>query len=262
MNIDLYLAAMPLWLSFLLVVVLPTGLTTFGLILIRRRFPTERLKTNNEVAGFTFATVSVIYAVLLGFAVIVVWEKFRDAENAVSEEAGSIAALYRLSDGMGGDTATELRARLTAYVKSVLDDDWPAMARGHTSHDTTRALNDVYGAALKSNPVGARDSAVLAEIFHQLDQITQARRERIVVGAGVVPGMIWAVLVMGGVITVASAFFFGSENLRAQLVMTGMLSTIVFTALLVIVSINYPFTGPVSVSPEPFRLALQDFAKG
>ena len=152
--------------------------------------------------------------------------------------------------------------RLTSYVKSVIDDDWPAMERGHTSHDTTRALNDVYGAALKSNPAGARDSAVLAEIFHQLDQITQARRERIVVGAGVVPGMIWAVLVMGGVITVASAFFFGSENLRAQLLMTGMLSVIVFTALLVIVSINYPFTGPVSVSPEPFNLALQDFAKG
>ena len=41
MNIDLYLAAMPLWLSFLLVVVLPTSLTTFGLVLIRRRFPAE-----------------------------------------------------------------------------------------------------------------------------------------------------------------------------------------------------------------------------
>jgi len=33
-------------------------------------------------------------------------------------------------------------------------------------------------------------------------------------------------------------------------------------ALMVIVSINYPFTGPVSVSPEPFSLALRDFAKG
>ena len=262
MNLDLSLAAMPLWLSFLLVVVLPTGLTTLGLVLIRRRFPTERLKVNNEVASFTFATVSVIYAVLLGFAVIVVWEKFRDAENAVSQEAASVVALYRLSDGMGGDAAVELRSRLTAYVRSVLDDDWPAMVHGHTSHNTTRALNDVYGAALKSDPAGARDSAVLAEIFHQLDQITQARRERIVVGAGVVPGMIWAVLVMGGAMTTASAFFFGSENLRAQLLMTGMLSTIVFTALLVIVSINYPFTGPVSVSPEPFNLALQDFAKG
>ncbi|MFZ0694886.1 MAG: hypothetical protein WAN51_12205 [Alphaproteobacteria bacterium] len=145
---------------------------------------------------------------------IVVWQKFHDAENAVSQEAAAVVAVYWLSGRIGGDATIELRDRLTAYVNSVLDDDWAAMARGHTSHDTTRALNDVYAAALKTEPAGSRGSVVMAEIFHQLGQITQARRERIVVAAGAVPGIIWSVLVVGGVITVGSAFFFGSENAR------------------------------------------------
>ena len=57
-------------------------------------------------------------------------------------------------------------------------------------------------------------------------------------------------------------FFFGSENLAAQVMMTGILSLIVFMGLLVIVSIEYPFTGPVHVGSEPLQAVVQDFGHG
>lgn len=77
----LFLTTRPLWLSILLLVGLPTLLAMAGPYLIRLRVELSNLRTNNEVAGFKFATVGVTYAVLLAFAVIVVWEKFSDAEN-------------------------------------------------------------------------------------------------------------------------------------------------------------------------------------
>ena len=43
------------------------------------------------------------------------------------------------------------------------------------------------------------------------------------------------------------------ENLPAQVMMTGILSLIVFMGLLVIVSIDHPFTGPVHVGAEPLQ---------
>lgn len=52
-----------------------------GTVLVRRRFALESLSANNEVAGFKFATVGVLYAVLVGFAVIVVWERFSNVES-------------------------------------------------------------------------------------------------------------------------------------------------------------------------------------
>ena len=64
-----------------------------GPLLARRRFGLERLMTNNEIAGFKFATVGVIYAVLLAFAVIIAWERFSDAESAVVQESGASATL-------------------------------------------------------------------------------------------------------------------------------------------------------------------------
>ncbi|MGA9848682.1 MAG: hypothetical protein WBQ45_13705, partial [Roseiarcus sp.] len=77
----------------------------------------EKLVQNNEIAGFKFATVGVIYAVLLAFAVIVVWEKFSTAENAVDQEAAAVAALLRYAEGKE-PAAVALRDSVTAYAKT------------------------------------------------------------------------------------------------------------------------------------------------
>jgi hypothetical protein len=61
---------------------------------------------------------------------------------------------------------------------------------------------------------------------------------------------------------VGFTFFFGTENLAAQVMMTGILSVIVFLGLLVIVSIGHPFTGPVHVGSEPLQTVVEDFEHG
>jgi|SRR5271168_3511688 len=86
-----FLTTAPLWLAGLVLVGLTTLIAMMGPPLIRRRMSLDVLRTNNEVAGFKFASVGVIYAVLLGLAVIVVWEKFNDAENNIALEAGAAA---------------------------------------------------------------------------------------------------------------------------------------------------------------------------
>lgn len=75
---------------------------------MRRYVTLERLTANNEVAGFKFAVIGVLYAVLLAFAIIVVWEKFTDAGNIVAREAGAATNVYRLSYGMAEAPATSL----------------------------------------------------------------------------------------------------------------------------------------------------------
>ena len=68
---DLISYGLPLWLSGMLIVGLPTVLAMFGPIIVRRYVTLETLTKNNEVAGFKFAVVGVLYAVLLAFAIIV-----------------------------------------------------------------------------------------------------------------------------------------------------------------------------------------------
>ena len=253
-----FLTTRPVWVLILLLILF-TALASAGPILIRRRVAFERLRTNNEVAGFKFATIGVLYAVLLAFVVIIVWERFHDAEKALASEAGSAATIYRVAGGLSESSAEALRNDLSGYLQSVLDDDWPAMARGRWSPKTTRVLTNVYEAILKYRPVDLHDADVQQSLLSEFDQLTRARRERLIMAEGTVPGVIWFVLFLGAVLTISFTFLFGTENVITQSIMTGVLAAIICSSLVVVIAIDRPFTGTVVVSQEPIRAVLEDF---
>jgi uncharacterized protein DUF4239 len=229
-----------------------------GTYLVRRRVGLARLRTNNEVAGFKFASVGVLYAVLLAFAVIVVWEKYSDAEDLVAREAGAAASLYRLVNGIEGEPGAAVRKQLTAYLESAIARDWPAMEKGKPSAETTHALDALYAAALTYKPADFRAAMLMQETLRQIDNLTEARRGRVVKSAGAVPPVLWPVLVAGAILTVGFTFFFGTENIRAQSIMTGALALLIFSGLLVIVTIEHPFSGTVKVEPEGLIVVLRE----
>jgi hypothetical protein len=152
-----------------------------------------------------------------------------------------------------------LRERLTGYLNSVITQDWPAMEHGTESSASTAALNSLYAGAMGYAPADGRETAIFTEVLHQLDQITAARRERLVLASGIVPGIIWPVLFVGAFLTLGFTLFFGAENLVAQTMMTGALAIMIFAGLLVIVAIDRPFAGPVKVHPDAISRVLADF---
>jgi len=254
----LFLAGLPLWQAMLLVVVLPTIVAVCVQIIVRRTFELRQLATNNEIAGFKFATVGVIFAVIVAFAVIVVWEKFAEAQAAVAQEAGAAETLYRLSAGPDAQVKAT-REALRNYLKLDVEKDWPAMAEGKGSPEVTEALGDLYSSVARLAEGETKHTALLIEMFKQLDEITHDRRTRLHLASGVVPTVVWVVVFTGAALTVAFAFFFGAENLRAQILMTTFLSLLTFTAVYAVVEINYPFTGPSYVKSNAISEVVADF---
>jgi len=79
-----------------------------------------------------------------------------------------------------------------------------------------------------------------------------------VMASGTVPGVIWFVLFGGAIMTISFTFFFGAENVSVQALMTGIITALIFSALLVAVAIDRPFTGSVKVTAEPLATVLRD----
>ncbi|HZA93648.1 MAG TPA: hypothetical protein VE420_13580 [Gemmatimonadales bacterium] len=191
---------------------------------------------------------------------IVVWEKFNEAEHAAAQEAGAAATLYRLANGIGGDPGIALRDSLTGYLRAAVQEDWPAMEQSKFSHKATRALDATYAALLTFTPSDGRATALLNEALRQLDSISEARHTRIVLASGAVPSVLWVVLYAGAVATIGYTLFFGTENLRVQALMTGILALLIFSTLLVIVAVDHPYAGPVRLQPEALFALLEEFA--
>jgi len=257
----MFLTTLPTWQAALIIVVLPTLLAITGPFVVRRFVRLEKLRTNNEVAGFKFATVGVLYAVLLAFVVVVVWQKFNDADNAVSQEAGALATLYRISADLPGEHDKHMRVALDGYLHAVVDKEFAAMAEGRASGEVKIALDKLYKELLDVNATAPSDVVSVAELLRQLDQMTQLRRARLVASQGVVPGVLWGTLIIGAFATLGFTLFFGTPNVRAQAMMTGILSVLLFCGLLIVVSFDHPFSGSVRVKPHAFTAIMSDFAK-
>ncbi len=228
-------------------------------LIIRRRVSLEEIAANNEVAGFKFAVVGVVYAVLLAFAVVVVWDKYAEAERAVVDEAGAAATLYRLFDALPPDRQAMLQTTLSAYLDTVIATEWPLMAQGQGSLAVSKALDAIYQGLIVDSTVAQQGALAVMEMYRQADDITHARRVRLHLARGVVPGVIWFALAASAFLTIVFTFFFGTPNLRAQVLMTGILTSMTFIGLFVIISIDYPFTGPVRIESQPLQSVLANF---
>lgn len=246
------------WLSAFLLLVPTTLLAMAGPIIIRHFVKLDRLRVNNEVAGFKFATVGVLYAVLLAFVVVVVWEKYNQADSDVAREAAASATIYRLSYGLDDQHGSAIRQSLTGYLDAAIKEDWPAMEEGKGSEAASRAMSALYAAVLKFH-VQQNEGILLGEVLHQLDTVSLSRRARILAANGAVPDILWVTLFGGAFLTVCFTFFFGVENVRAQSLMTGALTLLTFAGLLTVISIDQPFGGGVRVPPAALVTIYNDF---
>jgi hypothetical protein len=61
-----------------------------GLALVQRLVPAAIRQEQNDVAGFIYAVLGVIYAVLLALVVIATWEEFGRARITVEAEANAL----------------------------------------------------------------------------------------------------------------------------------------------------------------------------
>ncbi len=247
----------PLWL-IVLAVVGAAELYTVGLMLLTRRIWGEsRLELNNEVAGFKYAVIGVLYAVLLGFVVIAVWDNFQDTDAAVRNEAKALRDLTEISYALPKDEGKALRAPIREYAETVVKSEWPAMARGQASPAASDALAHVAKAILDISAKDLYSAALFRESLKLIAQVDDNRNERLDSANGSVPPILWLALVMGALIALGYPAFFATPNLGAQLAMTASIAALVALAFLPAVVLDYPFTGEVSLSPEPFIHAMK-----
>lgn len=131
-------------------------LSVLGLLLVRRRLTLEFLEAHHEVAGYFVTIYGTLYAVLLAFAVFVVWVDFKEAESNFELEANEMADPYRMAQAFPETFSIPIQDALNGYLTSILEDEFPAMAEGHESPRTFQALQNVWRVYRASGPTDSK----------------------------------------------------------------------------------------------------------
>ncbi|HXO16755.1 MAG TPA: hypothetical protein VN909_01165 [Candidatus Dormibacteraeota bacterium] len=222
------------------------------------KFTSREVRTaHNDRAGFILAVIGVIYAVLLAFVAIGVWERFQQAEMRTYDEAGSLATVYRDAGSFAGKV--RLRAAIRAYALSVIDDEWPRMHRGDGSPPSNPLLEDA-SRDIRALPVpSARLSNIQGQMLSAIDTALMDRQTRLTVDSSGINVIMWVALVAGALVTISFTYLFGFDKTIMQELMIGGLSFLIALVLFLIVALDYPFRGSIAVPPEAFRALIESF---
>ncbi len=227
-----------------------------GLFLVKRYVPHQKLKAHNDVAGAIFGTFGVMYAVLITFVVVITWESFDKASLNVEKEANCLADLYRTAEGLSEPMKGDVRALLVNYAKTISGDEWQTIARGEVSVRANDAMKDIWALYSTYVPKTDTEKVFFKESVGKLDEVSELRRMRIADSRTGIHPILWLVLLVGNAATIIFTFFFGSENFKAHFMMTILLTVLIALILFTILLFDFPFTGDVCISAEPFREML------
>ena len=243
----------------MLIVFVCVGAAIAFLHLVTRTSSGTSRRESNDFTGAVVAVIGTTYAVLLAFMLSGVWTMFQQAQINAEQEANDLVNVFRISARFPDPARQTIQGLARSYAANAVESEFPSMSNDHVSPLGGHMVNQMWQAARDVRATTSEESGALGDLMNTLQRLTEHRRIRILQSHEMLPGILWMVLIAGGIITVAAACFFGVPNFRFHLLQIVVLSFLISLVLVAIADIDRPYQGDVKVSPEGFEFALHTF---
>ena len=202
----LFLYDLPNWLMGASIIATIVVLSYAGYFAFHRMWRPAFTDDNKSVAMAVLSVVATVNSLLLAFSAVSVWESFGSAEAAVVQEANSVSALARDLAVYDSAESREARRQLRAYTDMVVKVEWRDMQRGQANTDVWNAFDRMFLVIGTIEPDTPRRTALLPEIWARTNELLKQRRSRLYTSESEVPGTLWAVVLIGTVLTIGTTF--------------------------------------------------------
>src|SRR5262249_908062 len=212
-----------------------------GQIYVHHRFRDQDFVQHNEVGGIIIAVVGSVYAVVLGFLTVIVWQHFRAERQLVILESAAATDAWHTAVGLPSMIQAQVRRDMLNYADDMIAHEWPAMLHGHFDVGADLLLMDAMSAVGSFSPKNMRESNAQAATLQQLGVLQDERQQRIAGNASGVSWFEWLVLFIGAACVVSFCWLFGLRNAYTHLLMTSAVAIIIVSMLVLLFELQYPF---------------------
>lgn len=244
-----------------LIILGTVGSSLFFMVLLNRFWPSEARRAHNELIGWHLSILATTYAVIIGFMLYAVWLDFGAAELNADAEANALVNVFRLAEGLPDQQRDELRAEARSYADAVVDSEWSAMANNERLAETHEITEKMWRTLMSVKAAAPTELTAEDHALYELSAMTEHRRIRWLQSSSRLPAILWCVLLVGGVVTVASTCMFGSTSLRVHGIQVFAFSLLISLVLVAIADIDRPFQGTVHVSDSAFLRAQESMGQ-
>jgi uncharacterized protein DUF4239 len=216
-------------------------------------------KTIRSCKGLTpsyFGAVAVLFGLLTGFLTADISDRNRQATRTVQAESEALTSMYALSIASASDMAN-IRNAIRAYTKSVLEDEWPLIARGDGAVKTEIALNALLQSVADPKIAGPAGQAVTNALVNLSLRVSGARSDRLALGADRSYDLKWFTVLFLCFMTQVALAAVHLEKPRPQAAALAIFSVAAIVALALIAEQESPFDGTLQVSRAPLEQVLK-----
>jgi hypothetical protein len=247
-----------LWLILAVVLIASILVGAGSVWLADRVLPKTVAKEHNSTLSPFMTCVGLVYGALLGFTIVVAWQQFSSAQANVANEASTLTTMYRQTVGMPVPEQTQMRELLRKYRQAVEGSDWNGQDAGGTSDNAPAALTQMYR-VLGGEQSSTAASPISQEFLGQLTVLASDRNQRILEAQPRRPGLLWAGLLLGGLVLVGLSGFMRLESTRGHLILSSAVALLLGLLLFIVYWLDHPFDNQLGITSAPFRQALYVF---
>ncbi|MFB6840275.1 hypothetical protein [Streptomyces sp. NPDC056361] len=253
---------MSLWLlnhfsTFTLTVVIVGGtiaLAVAGSVLTRRKYPSLADGEHNDMVGVTLGMFGAIYGIILAFVIVTLWTQLESTQTVVATEATDAALIARDSAAFPLPVRDRLDAALSGYVHGVVEKQWPLMRAGTPDYDATAgSLQTVFDVLQSYEPKSPREEVFYEEAVSHLNDVAAQRRARLTMAEQQLPPLLQILAFGGALVLIPLTFLYGMRRRRIQVLFVASVAGLIGFSLLLVLVLDRPFAGDLSVSPAPYR---------
>lgn len=241
----------------------PVLLAALGVVQCRRWLQGRVQKGHNDVLVPIFLNAGVLFAVLLGFMVIAVWESYDAARTTVAMEAATLVSLYRTTYGMPAETGDKLRDMARDYARAVIEDEWfRQAATGASSSTARRAIGNMYrafGDGTISNEMKQTYPMICQAFMTAVSEVTATRNQRNIQANESLPWVMWLAVIGGAFLVIGMSCLIHMEARWPHVVMAGGMAALIGMLMFTCQVMSHPFRGPLAIGAESFENAVQVF---
>lgn len=246
----------PIWLQFLL---LAAGYLAIAAVLFVVTFGRWTRRFAQTLGGVSPSYVSVpatLLALLTGFVANDAWNRESQATRVVQSEGDNVLAAYELARAATPNDAA-IRVGLQAYVSAVIDEEWPAMAKGSESPKADEALDALLRQVSGAKTAEPSRSTIQSTLLGLVLRIRSDRGTRLALNDHQADGPKWLTLLILGVLTQTAIAVIHIDRPRAQIAAMLIFTTALVSTLGLVAIHEWPFDGPTAIQPKSLIAAAQ-----
>ena len=247
------LLILPPWLVFLLINTIFIGGSLILLFLFRHFISYQIRKDHHSVVSAIFSRVASTFGILLAFIVVILWQEYQSAEMNAIKEGNAALDVYRdLLHYPDKSQVVSASSSYAKFIKSVVQDEYPAMTQMMKSNKTKNAKEDLWLNIMKIQPKTSQEQEFHKNMLRNLELLTNFRQTRLKEMGSSVPKVLWVVIIIGSVVTIFLAALLFSERLWIHALCMSMLAIIIATTIFLAIQLDYPFMGELSAEKASY----------